>query len=191
MLKGCDKTTPVFTYLKRHKQMAESIKCDLCSKPATVHLTQIVNGKIHKIDLCEACAKEKGVTDPNGFSLADLLASNLKSSGNDFAQENLVCEQCGFTPEDYKKLGRLGCPACYEYLSPMITPMLAHMHKGTNHVGKIPHHSLDRVVIQKRIDRLNEELQLAVKEERYEDAALLRDEIIKIQESTENSHVHS
>ena len=48
--------------------MAESINCDICTKLATVHLTQIVNGKIHKIDLCETCAKEKGVTDPNGLS---------------------------------------------------------------------------------------------------------------------------
>ena len=52
--------------------MANSLKCDLCSKPATVHLTQIVNSKIHKVDLCEACAQAKGVTDPSGFSLADL-----------------------------------------------------------------------------------------------------------------------
>ena len=39
--------------------MANSLKCDLCSKPATVHLTQIVNSKIHKVDLCEACAADE------------------------------------------------------------------------------------------------------------------------------------
>ena len=53
--------------------MANPLKCDLCSKPATVHLTQIVNNKVHKVDLCETCAQAKGVTDPSGFSLADLL----------------------------------------------------------------------------------------------------------------------
>ena len=110
--------------------MAESINCDLCDKTATVHLTQIVNGKIHKIDLCETCAKEKGVTDPNGFSLADLLASGVESEDIETAHSDLVCSKCGFTPEDYKKLGRLGCPTCYEDLAPMIAPMLTHMHKG-------------------------------------------------------------
>jgi protein arginine kinase activator len=50
-----------------------------CSKSATVHLTQIVNNKVHKVDLCEECAQAKGVTDPSGFSLADLL---LKASLN-------------------------------------------------------------------------------------------------------------
>ena len=59
--------------------MANPLKCDLCTKPATVHLTQIVNNKVHKVDLCEACAQAKGVTDPSGFSLADLL---LKASLN-------------------------------------------------------------------------------------------------------------
>ena len=59
--------------------MANPLKCDLCSKPATVHLTQIVNNKVHKVDLCEECAQAKGVTDPSGFSLADLL---LKASLN-------------------------------------------------------------------------------------------------------------
>ena len=48
--------------------MASPLKCDLCTNPATVHLTQIVNNKVHKVDLCEACAQAKGVTDLSGFS---------------------------------------------------------------------------------------------------------------------------
>ena len=76
--------------------MANPLKCDLCSKPATVHLTQILDNKVHKVDLCEACAQEKGVTDPSGFSLADLL---LKTSLNpDPAAGGMRCEQCGFSP---------------------------------------------------------------------------------------------
>ena len=48
--------------------------CDLCQKNmATVHLTQIVEGKTRKMDLCEACSK--GVDDPTGSSLAELLLS--------------------------------------------------------------------------------------------------------------------
>src|SRR6185436_3124282 len=45
--------------------------CQFCKqKEATVHLTQIVENEVKKVDLCEACAKEKGVNDPSGFSLA-------------------------------------------------------------------------------------------------------------------------
>jgi len=49
--------------------------CDLCQKNmATVHLTQIVEGKTRKMDLCEACSKgEKGVDDPTGLPLVGLM----------------------------------------------------------------------------------------------------------------------
>ena len=48
--------------------------CCVCKqKEATVHLTQIEGEKVHKVDLCEDCAKQKGVNDPTGFALADLL----------------------------------------------------------------------------------------------------------------------
>ena len=48
--------------------------CCVCKeKTATVHLTQIAGEKIQKVDLCEECAKTKGVNDQTGFSLADLL----------------------------------------------------------------------------------------------------------------------
>ena len=81
--------------------MANPLKCDLCTKPATVHLTQIVNNKVHKVDLCEECAQAKGVTDPSGFSLADLL---LKASLNpEPVAAGVRCEQCGFTQNDFKK----------------------------------------------------------------------------------------
>ena len=41
-----------------------------------VHLTQIVNNKMLKVDLCEACASEKGLIGAQvqqGFALADIL----------------------------------------------------------------------------------------------------------------------
>ena len=170
--------------------MAESINCDICTKLATVHLTQIVNGKIHKIDLCENCAKEKGVTDPNGFSLADLLASGVEGDDIEVAHSDLVCQACGFTPEDYKKLGRLGCPSCYENLAPMIAPMLTHMHKGISHIGKNPENTLVREASRQVVNEIKAQLELAIKEERYEDAAKLRDRLLQVSKENESSHVH-
>jgi protein arginine kinase activator len=51
------------------------MKCNICGEEeARVHLTQLIGEKVvHKIDLCETCAKTHGVNDPTGFSLADLL----------------------------------------------------------------------------------------------------------------------
>lgn len=154
--------------------MANSLKCDLCSKPATVHLTQIVNAKIHKVDLCESCAQAKGVTDPGGFSLADLL---LKASLNPEPAGDLRCETCGFTQQDFKKSGRFGCPSCYGHFTPLLEPMLDTMHKGTLHTGKIPRRALERRSQYERLTHLETELDQAIKAERYEDAARYRDEL--------------
>ena len=162
--------------------MANPLKCDLCSKPATVHLTQIVNNKVHKVDLCEACAQAKGVTDPSGFSLADLL---LKTSLNSEPSGNLRCEQCVFTSADFKKHGRFGCPACYDYFRGLIEPMLDNMHKGRTHVGKVPRLALERKSLYDRLTRLETDLDSAIKAERYEDAARFRDEIHQVRQNFE------
>ncbi|HTA29909.1 MAG TPA: hypothetical protein VK731_05470 [Candidatus Cybelea sp.] len=55
--------------------------CCVCKeKEATVHLTQIGGDKRQSVDLCEVCARQKGVNDPVGFSFADLL---LELSGRE------------------------------------------------------------------------------------------------------------
>ncbi|MDX2187370.1 MAG: UvrB/UvrC motif-containing protein [Opitutaceae bacterium] len=161
--------------------MANTLKCDLCSKPATVHLTQIVNNKVHKVDLCEACAQAKGVTDPQGFSLADLL---LKAAHDTEVEAGPGrCPACGFAQGDFKKHGRFGCPECYETFSTMVEPMLEGMHKGTNHTGKVPARALDRRTFEKRIAELESQLDDAIRTERYEDAARLRDEIAETKQT--------
>jgi protein arginine kinase activator len=162
--------------------MASNLKCDLCGKPATVHLTQIVNNKVHKVDLCEACAQAKGVTDPSGFSLADLL---LKASltPEPATGTAIRCEQCGFTQGDFKKHGRFGCPACYDAFKDLVGPMLENMHKGITHSGKVPQRALDRKSLYDRLTKLELDLTEAIKTERYEDAARYRDEIAHVREA--------
>jgi len=162
--------------------MANPLKCDLCPKPATVHLTQIVNNKVHKVDLCEECAQAKGVTDPSGFSLADLL---LKASLNPepTTPAGVRCEQCGFTQADFKKHGRFGCAHCYDTFRPVIEPMLDGMHKGPTHVGKVPQKALARKSLYDRLTKLELDLTDAIKTERYEEAARCRDEINQVKQA--------
>jgi len=163
--------------------MANPLKCDLCSKPATVHLTQILDNKVHKVDLCEECAQEKGVTDPSGFSLADLL---LKASLNpDPSGDGVRCEQCGFTPADFKKQGRFGCSACYDAFKGILDPMLEGMHKGIIHSGKVPQRALERKTLYDKLTRLEVDLTEAIKAERYEEAARCRDEINQVRQAVE------
>jgi protein arginine kinase activator len=162
--------------------MANPLKCSLCTQPATVHLTQIVDSKFHKVDLCEACAQAKGVTDPSGFSLSDLL---LKASLTPPSAAGLRCEQCGFTPGDFKKQGRFGCPHCFETFSAMLAPLLENMHKGVTHTGKVPRKALERKSLYDRLTRLESNLGDAIKAERYEDAARYRDEIHEVRQTFE------
>lgn len=152
--------------------MANSLKCSLCKNPATVHLTQIVNNKVHKLDLCESCAVEKGVTDPNGFSLSEVILGKSEPAE---PKGRLKCERCGFTQSDFRRLGRLGCSSCYDSFHTLIVPVLENMHRGTRHSGKVPTRAIERRSLQEQLAILEDEIQKAVKSERYEDAARIRD----------------
>lgn len=156
--------------------MGESLHCHLCGKPATVHLTQIADNKVHKIDLCEACAQSKGVTDPEGFSLADLLDQS-PAPFEMGSPDPVTCPVCGLGPSDFKQRGRFGCPSCYETFADVLPPMLGSMHKGTSHCGKVPAQSVNRAALRHRLSELERNLQEAVRCERYEDAARYRDEL--------------
>ena len=165
--------------------MAKSLKCDVCSKPATVHLTQIINNQIHKIDLCEECAEKKGITDPSGYSLADLLVKpeSMPEIGLD---ATLSCPECGYTQREFKKTGRLGCPNCYEVFEGLVAPALSGMHKGETHKGKVPARSMQRKKYEDRLCSLETDLKQAIDSERYEDAAQFRDEIIELKKVMES-----
>ena len=165
--------------------MPKPEQCGHCQKTATIHLTQIVNGKVHKVDLCDDCPHKKGVTDPEGFSLTEFLLHPPTAGLEN--KDKIRCEHCGFTPADFKKTGRFGCPACYDSFQSMIAPMLGHMHKDLVHRGKIPDRALARVGIRRRLCSLEGELDQAIREERYEDAARVRDEISLLRSGLETA----
>jgi protein arginine kinase activator len=154
--------------------------CSICkAKEATVHLTQIASDKLQKVDLCEECAKQKGVNDPTGFSLADLLlglgAAQEIEKGS--SNPDLHCPACGFTHADFKKAGRLGCAQCYDTFAEGLEGMLKTMHKGTQHVGKAPQSMRLTKDLNDRLAQLQKNLKQAVDEENFEQAAAIRDEI--------------
>ncbi|MGK0309571.1 MAG: protein arginine kinase activator [Lentimonas sp.] len=159
--------------------MAKNLKCSICNKNANVHLTQIINNKIHKIDLCESCAQKKGVTDPEGFSLADLFAKQPEIATNDKVQ--LRCPTCGLNTAGFRRTGRFGCVDCYDVFKPLLLPMLEDMHEGTFHKGKIPAVTLSRQSSQLQLKKLQDFLTKAIAEEAYEEAAKYRDRIKELQ----------
>ena len=153
--------------------------CCICKeKEATVHLTQIAGDKVQKVDLCEECAKQKGVNDPAGFSLADLLlglgaSQEIEQAGG----ASVKCPKCGFTQADFKKSGRLGCAECYITFAEGLEGLLKTMHKGTHHAGKVPQALRQTRDLSDRLKVLHKKLAKAITDEDFETAATLRDEI--------------
>ena len=158
------------------------MQCDACKqKPATVFLTQIVDGKMQKVNLCEQCSKEKGVTDPTGFALADLLLGLGASQEMERGGTGLKCPSCGFSQADFKKTGRFGCSHCYDVFSEGLEAMLKGMHKGTTHVGKVPQNLLKAREREEELKKLQRDLRKAVTDEKFEAAAGLRDKIRQLE----------
>jgi protein arginine kinase activator len=163
------------------------MECDFCHEKATVFLTQLVEGKVKKVKLCEKCAKEKGVTDPTGFALADMLLGEGADEEAVVAQIAEVgsgtksCPECGFALADLKRVRRFGCPACYQAFHAEVEMMLRGMHAGARHIGKAPKGQLERGLRKKRLEQLRKRLDQAVAAEKYEEAAGLRDEIREIE----------
>jgi len=183
----------------------------MCDSEATVFLTQIIDGKMTQVNLCDKCSKEKGVTDPTGFQLADFLLGAAQKKPRQVVQEDdsLACPECGFTRAHLKKIGRMGCPECYRVFADDLENMLRAMHKGTRHVGKTPgNHVLveesdipaektavkpsppptppvpppaSPTSLKKRLADLKTAIEKAISDERYEDAARLRDETREIE----------
>jgi protein arginine kinase activator len=152
--------------------------CDICKKTeATVHLTQIIDSKVFKVDLCEGCAKTKGVQDSVSGPLSDLLVGLGTVEEPAEAPSNLRCATCGMTQEDFKKTGRLGCADCWDTFAEGLATLLKAMHRSDRHVGKVPGKAAHTIVISEKIKELAGELQKAVRDEQYEQAARLRDEI--------------
>jgi protein arginine kinase activator len=165
------------------------MNCDVCqAEEATVYFSQLIEGKLKKVNLCKGCAEEKGVTDPTGFALADMLQGMGEESVTEKrpgAAGDRVCDECGFTQADFKKTGRFGCAHCYEVFSEGLESLLEAMHKNTEHRGKVPQRFEETKAKREQLSELRDQLQEAVASEDYEEAARLRDAISKVEAENE------
>ncbi len=161
--------------------------CQVCGRPATVHVTDIVNRKKRQTSLCEACAREKNLIsdDPTPqLNLQPLLQLIMGQMGLLNAPEKvsatdpnlLTCDECGLKYAQFKAEGRLGCPHDYDAFRPAIVPLLERIHRDLYHAGKVPGR-FRRQAAAADLAELKARLAAAVADERYEEAARLRDVI--------------
>jgi len=167
--------------------------CEVCKKnDATVHLTEIINEKVTKLNLCEECAKQKGAEMEEHFGLGELLAG-LTEFGETPAMKTpskepvvtIKCSGCALTYADFKRTGRLGCSECYSAFQSKLLPLLKRIHGADHHVGKIPAKAPRGVVVATKLQEFRLKMKKAVEAENFEEAARFRDEIKKI-ENKEN-----
>lgn len=165
--------------------------CQKCQeRPATIHLTKVVNFEKTEIHLCEVCAKSAGnelgiMVEPN-FTFQNLIAGILESEIGMFQNPNatpqeLYCRNCGLTFSDFRNRGLLGCGECYSSFQTGLEPLLKRVHGSTTHTGKVPRRTGGKVRLRKEMDQLKLQLQRAINNEEYEQAAQIRDEIRRLQ----------
>ena len=160
--------------------------CDICgATQATVHLTEIVDEQMTELHLCEECAKNKSMDMEQQFGLADLLAGLTdigKTQLEDKEAAKLKCAICGLSYEDFRKIGRLGCSECYSSFREYLGPLLKKIHGSSQHLGKHPLKLgfMDKEKIED-LQELKNQLQQAIQNENFEEAARLRDKIHQLE----------
>ena len=119
--------------------MATEYKCDICGKPATFHITKIINGKKVEVHLCSECA-EKASLDAMNLPLD--LFPKLKELEEQIVSQKVAasdsCPNCGASLSEIEKGARFSCPNCYVALGNRLFELLAQMHGATEHKGKTP-----------------------------------------------------
>lgn len=161
------------------------MNCEHCHKnEASVFVTEIAEdppGAVEEHHYCELCADGMNLLFAGASkkkSMADiwkLLQISAKQSSSQRAEP--ACTGCGLTLEEFRRRGRLGCADCYETFSAPICELLERVHGSTQHIGRLPGLSEADWNRMQNLAELRQELEVAIREEAYENAARLRDKI--------------
>ena len=181
------------------------MKCDNCGKNnANVRYYRNINGVEKQMNLCEECSQKLGITNEMNFNMPIDFSSFWGGFFDDFETPSLLnlvsggtelkCKGCNNTFEDILNTGKFGCPECYETFENEIDELLNRMHGRNRHVGRLGAGEKARVDNTKNIEekektntennKINElkaKLKDLIKEENYEEAAKVRDEIKKLE----------
>ena len=166
--------------------------CSNCSaKDANFHYKYMKNGNITELHLCSECAKELGYIKNNDqmFNFSNFFGdffSVPKFSGA--APESASCSNCGTNFDSIRKTGFVGCEKCYDFFARPIEVMLSKLQPSTVHKGKLSGADGKKIERENTLKSLKDELKRAIIDEKYEQAAVLRDKIREIEDKGENNN---
>ncbi|MAE76390.1 MAG: hypothetical protein CMJ85_05955 [Planctomycetes bacterium] len=129
---------------------------------------------------CEKCAMSGGPeasVEPGKIIklFGDYLAQ--ADSPAPTLDKDTACAGCGLGYEQFQQSRRLGCARCYETFAPDLEQIFLRVQERTMHKGKAPGRPQTSMPSPLELRRLRENLQQAVDEERFEDAAGYRDKL--------------
>ncbi|MDD5935810.1 MAG: UvrB/UvrC motif-containing protein [Clostridiales bacterium] len=165
--------------------------CDRCQKnEAKIYYTEIINGKKTEQHLCEECAAKHstfqalnslGKEEMNLSGMLFGLLGNIQSTNEKEETPIAACKNCKMTYEEFTKVGQFGCEECYKSFGRVLNKNLRSIHGADTHTGKQPKGYISeakRLVNElPEIDKLTIQLQQAIEQEEYEEAAKFRDKI--------------
>lgn len=156
--------------------------CENCNhNKAVLSVKEILLGQEKNTFYCESCAIEKGFSDvlySHHLHMESLITSLLEQDKHleEIDWKEKICN-CGYTLDDFKKNGILGCPQCYVTFKPVIMNLFDQLFGTHEHIGKIPARMKRHIQMLKQLELFNAELEEMLKNENYERAAYLRDRI--------------
>ena len=157
--------------------------CQNCNEnTATIHLTEIINGKRHEKHLCEQCAQTENLSYNTQIPLNELLSNLLAIQPQELCDNSGhnedFCPNCDIDMKEINEQSLLGCPEDYTFFNDAIEKLVDKTQDGNCvHTGKIPNGTQADTAKLSELERLKIDLEEAVLFERFEHAAELRDKI--------------
>ena len=122
----------------------------------------------------------KGIEDKNVVE-GGIDIDNTKTLPDNSQKVDITCSVCNTSFEEYKKTGKLGCSKCYSTFEKQLKPILEGIYGYSEHIGKFPKNKFKDTKAIRTVEQLKEQLNIAIQEEEYEQAARLRDEILQLE----------
>ena len=168
--------------------------CDECNiNPANIHLTQITQNEVVVQHLCETCARSKGISIviEQGHALPQQEGSTPQAqpAPKSGGEQERACPSCHLRYPEFREKGRLGCAHCYTAFEKELDTLLIQVHGASQHRGKRYHAVCNVVENSDDIVMLRHELDNAIRSEKFELAAQIRDRIhrVSLHESTDGA----
>lgn len=161
--------------------------CEVCKEnDVAVTLTEIDGTDVRQVRLCEQCAAARGVQTaaaaPAAAVSTFLQSVQQQAAAAGVGSDAVRCSFCGATFRDFRQTGRLGCAACYRTFEAPLRDLLRKVQGNARHVGRRYDGNV-RDATESRPDpavaaeRIRERLARAVRNEQFELAATLRDQL--------------